>query len=81
MLVYFVKMSTIINGDEVSDAAEEFGYVYTNNPYVRYDETDQIPRDEYYRFSVVDVTGMTGGTTAAEEVATAFTSGVRLVSL
>ena len=81
MLVYFVKMSTIINGDEVSDAAEEFGYVYTNNPYVRYDETDPMPRDDYYRFSVVDVTGMTGGTTAAEEVATAFTNGVRLVSL
>lgn len=81
MLVYFVKMSTIINGDEVDAAADEFGYVYTNNPYVRYDETDPIPRDDYYRFSVVDVTDMTGGATAAEEVATAFTNGVRLVSL
>lgn len=77
--VLMVSADSYLNGESVADTLSEFGYIFNNEPCVAYSGAE-ISND-YYRFSVVDVSGMSGGTTAAEEVATAFTNGVRLVSL
>lgn len=78
-LVLLVDMGTPVNDDEIDDIESEFGWQYDNAPMKTYNAN--IPTDNYYRFSEVVVENVTGGTAAAEEIATAFATGVRLVSL
>lgn len=77
--VLMVSADSYLNGESVADTLSEFGYIFNNEPCVSY-SGNEISND-YYRFSVVDVSGMSGGNTAAEEVATAFSNGVKLVGL
>lgn len=77
--VLMVSADSYLNGESVSATLLEFGYIFNNEPCVSY-SGDEISNG-YYRFSVVDVSGMSGGNAAAEEVATAFSNGVKLVGL
>ena len=56
-----------------------YGYIYPENPY--FNGRAKIYTDKYARFSEIDVHGMTGGQSAAIEVANAFLRGVRLKTL
>ena len=78
-LVLLIGMGTPVNNAEIADVENEFGWQYDNAPLKTYNAN--IPTDNYYRFSDVVVENVTGGTAAAEEIATAFATGVRLVSL
>lgn len=78
-LVLIVSTGTPVNNGEITAAENEFGWHYDNAPLKTYNA--DIPTDNYYRFSEVVVENVTGGTAAAEEIATAFATGVRLVSL
>lgn len=79
-LVLLVSTGSPGNSSLVNDTEEEFGWKYDNAPFVKYEWPD-IDFDNFYRFSDVVVENVTGGTSAAEEIATAFATGVRLVSL
>lgn len=79
-LVLLVSTGTPINNGEIAAVENEFGWKYDNAPFVEYTGTE-ISADNFYRFSDVVVENVTGGTSAAEEIATAFATGVRLVSL
>lgn len=78
-LVLLIGMGVPTNDDEIDDIENEFGWKYDNAPLKTYNAN--IPTDNYYRFSDVVVENVTGGTAAAAEIATAFATGVRLVSL
>lgn len=79
-LVLLISMGTPMNDNEITAVENEYGWQYDNAPFVEYTGTD-ISADNFYRFSDVVVENVTGGTSAAEEIATAFATGVRLVSL
>lgn len=79
-LVLLVSTGTPANSARIADTEEEFGWKYDNAPFVTYTGTD-ISAGGFYRFSDVVVENVTGGTSAAAEIATAFATGVRLVSL
>lgn len=78
-LLLIVSTGTPINNAEIASVENEFGWQYDNAPLKTYNAN--IPMDNYYRFSDVVVENVTGGTAAAAEIATAFATGVRLVSL
>lgn len=79
-LVMIVSCEKLFNSARVTAIEDEYGWQYDNAPFVEYTGTD-ISADNFYRFSDVVVENVTGGTSAAEEIATAFATGVRLVSL
>lgn len=79
-LVMIVSCETLFNSARVTATEEEYGWQYDNAPFVTYTGA-AIHADNFYRFSDVVVENVTGGTAAAEEIATAFATGVRLVSL
>lgn len=77
-LVLLVSTGTPVNNGEISAVEAEYGWQYDNAPY--YD--GELEYDKYYRFSEVTIEGdMTGGQGAKQEVATALTTGVRLVDI
>lgn len=67
------------NETQLTEYAEEYGYILTNEPLVQYDGADLV--GEFARFAEVDVTGTTGGQLSQLEIADAFRRGVRLVEL
>lgn len=79
-LVMIVSCEKLLNSSSVKATEEEYGWQYDNAPFVAY-ASPYIDLDNFYRFSDVVVENVTGGTAAAEEIATAFATGVRLVSL
>lgn len=79
-LVMIVSCEKLFNSARVTAIEDEYGWQYDNAPFVKYEWPD-IDLDNFYRFSDVVVENVTGGTSAAEEIATAFATGVRLVSL
>lgn len=78
-LVIIISMGEPRNKNEMENIESEFGWLLDNAPY--FFGTTQLPMDAYYRFSEVTVDGMTGGQGAAQEVANALVSGVRLVDI
>lgn len=68
------------NGGEISDIESEFGWNYDNSPFVTY-LNGSIALNNYYRFDIVVVENVTGGTSAQEEIANALTQGVRFIQL
>lgn len=79
-LVLLVSTGTPGNSSLVNDTEAEFGWKYDSAPFVKYEWPD-IDLDNFYRFSDVVVENVTGGTSAAVEIAEAFAAGVRLVPL
>lgn len=79
-LVLLISTGTPGNSSRIKKTEGEFGWKYDNAPFVKYEWPD-IDLDNFYRFSDVVVENVTGGTSAAVEIAEAFAAGVRLVSL
>lgn len=78
--IYWVYSRDPLNIDIINETLSRYGYIYNEKPMLNY-ETDTIPRDNFFKYAEVDVYGMTGGQSAANEVANAFLRGVRLKTL
>lgn len=78
--IYWVFSRNPINIDIVDNALNKYGWIYDDNPILNYKNLS-IPRDNFFKYSEVDIYGMTGGQSAAIEIANAFLRGVRLKTL
>ena len=77
-ILWLLSCETIVNSTRIAETEAEYGWQYDNAPY--YDNV--LEYDRYYRFAEVTIEGdMTGGQCAKQEVATALTTGVRLVDI